>query len=250
MTSPVIPELLFVLFQKQVAGMKTKQKLVFLTGAGISAESGIRTFRASDGLWNGHRIEDVASRMGWGKSREKVLEFYNQRRAEVLAASPNAGHLACAELEKDFEVIVVTQNIDDLHERAGSTRVFHLHGEILKGQSSKNPNLVFPLDGPVIRIGDKSTDGSQVRPHVVWFEESVLRMKEATKAVREADVFIVCGTSLVVSPAAGLAQLPRPSAPLYLIDPTPPTLPDGNWTVIAEPASSGMQRLMRLLRGG
>ena len=227
-----------------------RKKLVFLTGAGISAESGIGTFRASDGLWNGYRIQDVASPMGWGKSREKVLEFYNQRRAEVIAASPNAGHLACAELEKDFEVTVVTQNIDDLHERAGSTRVFHLHGEILKGQSSKNPNLVFPLDGPAIRIGDKSPDGSQVRPHVVWFEESVLRMKEATKAAREADVFVVCGTSLVVSPAAGLAQLPRPSAPLYLIDPTPPTLPDGNWTVIAEPASSGMQRLMRLLRGG
>jgi len=233
----------------RLAAHKTakRNKLAFLTGAGISAESGIRTFRASDGLWNGYRIQDVASPMGWGKSREKVLEFYNQRRTEVLAASPNAGHLACAELEKDFEVTVSTQNIDDLHERAGSTRVFHLHGEILKGQSSRNPNLVFPLDGPLIRIGDKSPDGSQVRPHVVWFEESVLRMKEATKAAQEADVFVVCGTSLAVFPAAGLAQLPRPGTPLYLIDPSPPTLPDGNWTVIAEPASSGLRRLANIL---
>jgi NAD-dependent deacetylase len=227
-----------------------RKKLVFLTGAGISAESGIRTFRASDGLWNGHRIEDVATPRGWEKAPANVLAFYNQRRAEVLAASPNAGHLACAELEMDFEVTVVTQNIDDLHERADSPRVFHLHGEILKGQSSKNSNLVFPLEGPIIRIGDKSPDGSQVRPHVVWFEEPVLRMKEATKAARDADVFVVCGTSLAVFPAAGLAQLPRPGTPLYLIDPNPPTLPDGNWTVIAEPASSGVQRLMRLLRGG
>lgn len=228
--------------------MNAKRKLVFLTGAGISAESGIRTFRASDGLWNGHRIEDVASPMGWGKNREKVLNFYNQRRAEVLDAAPNAGHLACAELESDFEVTVVTQNIDDLHERAGSTRVIHLHGEILKGQSSKNPNLVFPLGGPIIRIGDKSPDGSQVRPHVVWFEEPVLRMKDATKAAREADAFVVCGTSLAVFPAAGLVLLPRPGTPLYLIDPNPLALPEGNWTVIAEPASSGMRRLLRSLR--
>lgn len=196
-----------------------KQRLVVFTGAGVSAESGLRTFRDSDGLWEEHRIEEVATPEAWTRDPVKVLRFYDQRRAQVIAASPNAAHRAIADLEALFEVDVVTQNIDDLHERAGSGRVLHLHGEILKARSTAEPSLITPINGPSLRLGDRCPLGSQLRPHIVWFGEEVPLLHEAAALVMQADRLLVVGTSLAVYPAAGLVHYARPDCAVYLVDP-------------------------------
>ena len=182
------------------------------------------------------------------KSRENVLEFYNQRRADVIAAKPNAAHLGLADLERDFDVTIVTQNVDDLHERAGSTNIIHLHGEIRKAQSSHNPNIVVPIEGANLNIGEKCPRGSQLRPHVVFFGENVLRYKEAEIATKSADFLVVIGTSLDVFPAANLVNLSRESARKFLIDPTPPDVIGDSWTIFAEPATAGVAVLTAQLR--
>lgn len=194
-----------------------RPRIVVFSGAGISAESGLRTFRDFDGYWHEYRIDEVATPEGFAANPALVLRFYNQRRHEVLAARPNAAHHAIAQLERDYEVTVVTQNIDDLHERAGSSNVIHVHGEIIKGQSSINADLVVPLAKPDIEPGDLAPDGSQLRPHVVWFGEPVLRLDEATEAIRSADKMLVVGTSLSVFPVAGLVREAPPHAEKVLI---------------------------------
>ncbi len=195
-----------------------KKQLVILTGAGISAESGLKTFRDSDGLWEQHRIEDVATPMAWQKDPALVLEFYNQRRKDVMAAKPNAAHFALAKLEDHFDVTVITQNIDDLHERGGSKRIIHLHGEILKSRSSVNDELLYDCQGE-IHIGEKCELGSQLRPHVVWFHEAVPMMEVASQATSRAEIFLVIGTSLQVYPAAGLINYAPYLSKKFLVDP-------------------------------
>ena len=194
-----------------------KKKLVVLSGAGISAESGLRTFRDSDGLWEGYNIEDVATPRAWRKDPGLVLEFYNYRRKNVLDAQPNAAHYGLADLEKDFDVTIITQNIDDLHERAGSSNVLHLHGEIFKMRSERNSSLIAEIKSD-IKLGDVAADGAQYRPHIVWFEEPVPKIEEAIPVVHNADIFVVAGTSLVVYPAAGLVNYIKPEVPFYIID--------------------------------
>lgn len=221
----------------------SKKKLVILTGAGISAESGLKTFRDSDGLWEGYNIEDVATPRAWRKDPQLVLDFYNFRRKNVLDAKPNAAHYGLAELEKDFDVTIITQNIDDLHERAGSTNILHLHGEILKMRSERDPELIYPVTGD-IRLGDKAEDGSQLRPHIVWFEEPVPMMEMAVPIVNRADLFVVVGTSLVVYPAAGLVNYTRQDIPLFVLDKKLPYLPDNGFlTCIEKPATEGISLL-------
>ena len=198
----------------------SKRRLVVFTGAGISAESGIRTFRDSGGLWEEHRVEDVATYEAWLKNREMVLDFYNQRRKQVMAAQPNAAHLFIAELQKRFDVQVVTQNVDDLHERAGSKKVLHLHGEIMKARSSIDPRLVYPLKEWELKMGMRCEKGSQLRPHIVWFGELVPEMDRAVPLVEKAELFVVIGTSLNVYPAAGLLNIVPSHVPAWLIDPS------------------------------
>jgi len=198
--------------------------IVVFTGAGISAESGLKTFRGEDGLWEGYRIEDVATPEAWRANPERVQHFYNLRRKSVLEAEPNAAHLALVELEKRYQVTIITQNIDDLHERAGSSKVLHLHGLITKSQSSINPNLVYPVAGSEISMGELCELRSQLRPHVVWFGEPVPAMTEATKICRQASIFIVIGTSLQVYPAAGLLDVVPCDAQRYVVDPRASTL--------------------------
>jgi NAD-dependent deacetylase len=202
--------------------MKEKQIVIF-SGAGMSAESGIATFRGSDGLWNGHRIEDVATPEAFQRNPEMVLEFYNLRRDNVREAQPNRGHQLIAELETGHEVQVITQNIDDLHERAGSSRVLHLHGEIMKGRGSRSSKTIVDLGSNNISMGDKAPDGTQLRPHVVWFGEAVPAMEEAISLVSDIDYFVVVGTSLVVYPAASLLQFTS-TREVVCIDPTIPEL--------------------------
>src|SRR5450432_265667 len=207
-----------------------KRKLVVLTGAGISAESGLKTFRDSDGLWNGYNIEDVATPRAWKKNKQLVLDFYNMRRKDVLDAKPNAAHYGLAELEKDFEVHIITQNIDDLHERAGSSNVLHLHGEIFK-------------------MRDTAEDGMQLRPHIVWFEEPVPMIEAAVPIVRNADILVVVGTSLVVYPAAGLVNYAPYSIPRYIVDKKIPyTVSVNNLTAIEKPATEGVKTLQVILQ--
>jgi len=194
-------------------------KIVVLTGAGISAESGLKTFRDSDGLWEQYRIEDVATPEAWQRNQQLVLEFYNQRRKQVLSAKPNAAHLALVDLENKFNVTVITQNIDDLHERAGSSKVLHLHGEIRKARSTIDPSLVYDLGERMINPGDKCEKGSQLRPHIVWFGELVPELENAIGIVGNADILLVIGTSLAVYPAASLVQYTKPHCRLYYIDP-------------------------------
>jgi NAD-dependent deacetylase len=191
--------------------------IVIFSGAGISAESGLATFRDSDGLWQKYDLRELASPQAWAKDRSLVLRFYNQRLKDVLAAEPNAAHQAIASLEDHFQVTVITQNIDDLHERAGSTRVIHLHGEIRKARSSLDRNLTYPMKNSGIAEGDKCEKGSQLRPHVVWFGEEILRFPEALEAVRAADIFVVVGTSLQVYPAAGLVNEAPDHADKFII---------------------------------
>jgi NAD-dependent deacetylase len=194
-----------------------KKKIVVLTGAGISAESGIQTFHDSVGLWEGYDVYQVASPRGWAKNPSLVLDFYNQRRKQILAAKPNEAHIGLAALEKYFEVIIITQNIDDLHERAGSTQVLHLHGEIRKMRSVLNPNNVFPIEGDM-HLGDTAADGGQLRPHIVWFEEPVPLIEKAIEIVCQADLFVLIGSSLAVYPAAGLINCAPLPIPKFIID--------------------------------
>ncbi len=193
-------------------------KIVVLSGAGISAPSGLATFRDSGGLWNEYRIEDVATPEGWRRHPEVVLDFYNQRRAQAALAQPNAGHRAIAELERRFEVFVVTQNVDDLHERAGSTRIIHLHGELTKVRSTVDPSLIYSIGNAPVHLGDRCERGSQLRPHIVWFGEEVPRYEEALEQVRDAGKLLVVGTSLSVYPAAGLAQYAPARAEKVIVD--------------------------------
>jgi len=227
-----------------------KKKLVVLTGAGISAESGLRTFRDSDGLWEGYDIYEVASPRGWIKDPKVVLDFYNMRRKDVANAKPNAAHLGLAELEKYFEVHIITQNIDDLHERAGSTHVLHLHGEIFKMRSVHDLTTIYAIKDD-INIGDLAPDGGQLRPHIVWFEEPVPMIEIAADMTSMADIFVVIGTSLVVYPAAGLVNYAPREIPKFIIDKNiPHTQSVAHLTAIEAGASEGMlilkERLMRL----
>lgn len=224
------------------------QKLVVLTGAGISADSGLKTFRDSGGLWEGHDVMQIASPEGWAADPELVLEFYNQRRKQALTANSNDAHLALAELEKDFDVTVITQNVDNLHEQAGSTNVIHLHGELSKVRSSVDESLVYELNGWELKLGDRCEKGSQLRPHIVWFGEPVPMMEEAIAHASQADVFLVVGTSLTVYPAAGLIHFVAPEVPKYLIDPkASSSLKIPNLSIIQKTASTGMKELKNIL---
>lgn len=197
----------------------TKKRIVVFTGAGVSADSGIATFRDSDGLWASYRIEDVCTPEALVHNRAQVVEFYNMRRREVLTKEPNAGHYAIAELEKYFDVKVITQNIDNLHERAGSTDVLHLHGEVTKLRSERNPNLIVPIEGWEQKLDAVAPDGALLRPHIVFFGESVPMFDEAVRVAQTADVMVVVGSSLAVYPAASLVRYVRPEVPVYLVDP-------------------------------
>lgn len=199
--------------------MPKKKKLVVFTGAGISAESGIKTFRDSGGLWEEHKVEDVATFDAWTRNQELVLEFYNQRRKQLISAKPNAAHLMVAELQKKFDVHVITQNVDNLHERAGSKQVLHLHGELMKVRSTVDPELIYELKTPVLKTGDLCEKGSQLRPHIVWFGEMVPEMERANNMAHQADLFVVIGTSLNVYPAAGVINFVPPYVPMWLLDP-------------------------------
>jgi NAD-dependent deacetylase len=224
-----------------------KEKIVVLTGAGISAESGLKTFRDSDGLWEGYNIEDVATPRAWVKNPQLVLDFYNERRKNVLAAIPNAAHIGLAALEKDYEVWIITQNIDDLHERAGSSRVLHLHGEILKMRSEDAPELIYEIRSDIL-MGHRAGDGAQLRPHIVWFEEPVPMIEKAVPLVAQADIFVVVGTSLAVYPAAGLLNYKRPGIPTYIIDKKIPyTSLLKNIIAIEKPATEGIADLVNML---
>ena len=225
-----------------------KKKIVVLTGAGISAESGLKTFRDSDGLWEGFEVTEVATPRAWRKNPSLVLDFYNMRRRDVAKAAPNAAHLGLAALEAEFDVHIITQNIDDLHERAGSTRVLHLHGEIFKMRSEHDETLVYDIREDIL-LGQHAEDGAQLRPHIVWFEEPVPMIEQAVPLVRSADIFIVVGTSLVVYPAAGLVDFTRPGTHTYIVDKKIPyTSGLDNLTVIELPASQGIAVLLEKLK--
>ncbi len=225
-----------------------KKKIVVLTGAGISAESGLKTFRDSDGLWNGFKVEDVATPRAFAKNPQMVLEFYNERRRDVAKAEPNAAHLALAALEEWYDVLIVTQNIDDLHERAGSTKVAHLHGEIFKMRSVKNEKLIYECRKD-IRLGDKATDGEQLRPYIVWFEEPVPMIDFAAQQMESAAIFVLVGTSLQVYPAAGLINYVPFDAPKYIVDKVIPAVDRyKNLIKLEGPATEGMQTLLHLLK--
>ena len=200
-----------------------KKKLVVLTGAGISAESGIKTFRDADGLWEGHNVMDVASPEGWHRDKELVLDFYNQRRRQLHEVKPNYGHIVLAELENDFDVHIITQNVDNLHEQAGSTKVLHLHGELLKVRSTKNEDYILDWQHDLV-IGDVDKNGNQLRPHIVWFGEMVPALEEAVNITEQADYVVVVGTSLQVYPAASLMHYAKPHIPVFNIDPRPASI--------------------------
>lgn len=220
------------------------KRLVVLTGAGISAESGLQTFRGSDGLWEGHAIEDVATPEAWERNPVLVQQFYNERRQSVLDAQPNAAHLALAELQSAFDVQIITQNIDDLHERAGSRSVLHLHGLITRSQSSRFPWLTYPLEGAEIKMGELCERGSQLRPHVVFFGEPVPMLEEAAEICQGADFFAVIGTTLLVYPAAGLVDYVPRGIPKFVIDPEIPNVRDSEFVRIQEPASTGILKMI------
>lgn len=229
-----------------------KKHLVVLSGAGVSAESGVPTFRDANGLWMGYDIQEVASIEGWRKNPERVLEFYNMRRRDAAAVKPNRAHEIIAELEEHFQVTVVTQNVDDLHERAGSTRVIHLHGELFKMHSeychdTSAPGALLPIRGD-IRLGDRAADGGQLRPFIVWFGEMVPAIPVAAQIMTRADVFVLIGSSLQVYPAAGLLDYVPPEAPKYIVDNNPPYIPNAsNFTVIKDSATRGMEKVKHLL---
>ena len=229
------------------------KKIVFLTGAGMSVESGLSTFRGGGGMWDEYPVEKVASIGGYIENPSLVIEFYNKRRKELLTVQPNEGHRLIAALEKDYQVTVVTQNVDDLHERAGSTNVIHLHGELMKATSSREPNNLnyvrtLSADNINIEIGDKAADGSQLRPYIVWFGEAVPMMDDAINELRNADIFVIIGTSLNVYPAAGLLNYAPAGVPVYLIDPNDVNVSQHRWlNFIKKGASEGMKELVSLL---
>jgi NAD-dependent deacetylase len=223
-----------------------KKKLVVLTGAGISAESGIKTFRDADGLWEGHNVMDVATPEGWQKNPELVLDFYNQRRRQLHEVQPNLGHRILAELEDNFDVYIITQNVDNLHEKAGSSNVLHLHGELLKVRSTKNKNYILDWETD-LNSSDVDDNGHQLRPHIVWFGEEVPALEKAMTIVQKADILIIIGTSLQVYPAAGLMNYANPNIPVYYIDPKPATIYDlpNDIKIIAKTGSEGMKTVRK-----
>lgn len=225
------------------------KKLVVLTGAGISAESGIPTFRDADGLWEGFDVMEVATPEGWRKNPALVLDFYNQRRKRALEVKPNLGHEILATLEDQFDVVIITQNVDNLHERAGSTQVIHLHGSLFESRSSVDESLIYPIEGWALNVGDKCSKGSQLRPNIVWFGEMVPLMEIAARHAAQADVFLVVGTSMAVYPAAGLINYVRFDVPKFLVDPKVPDLHSiPGVHAIAEKAGTGMEKVKTLLR--
>jgi len=228
----------------------SKKKLVVLTGAGMSAESGISTFRGAGGLWEKHPVEEVATPEGWRRNPQLVLDFYNQRRKQLLTVEPNAGHFALAEFEKYFDVQIITQNVDNLHERAGSTKVLHLHGELTKVRSTGPGEEIFDLspENYETHLGDKCPKGYQLRPHIVWFGEAVPEIENAINLAEQADVFLVIGTSLNVYPAAGLLHYVPRTTPVFLIDPNEVMAPQQHITVIKKGASEGLKELNELLK--
>ena len=235
-----------------------RKKITVLTGAGVSAESGISTFRDSDGLWENHNVEDVASIEGWYRNKALVLDFYNARRAQLADVRPNAAHLAIASLEEEYDVTVVTQNVDNLHERAGSTRVIHLHGELTKVRPENCCNesdgfseqTVFDIGSDAVHVGDLAPNGAQLRPHIVWFGEAVPKIEQAIDAVEAADIILVVGTSLQVYPAAGLYRYARMDAPIYIIDPKEVPVRDGRLKHIKDVATKGMDTFKNILKSG
>jgi NAD-dependent deacetylase len=222
--------------------LNIKKKLVVLTGAGVSAESGIKTFRDAGGLWEGHNVNDVATPEGWQRNPKMVLDFYNQRRKQLQEVQPNLGHQILAELEHDFEVSIITQNVDNLHEKAGSSAVLHLHGELLKVRSTANRNYILDWESD-LNSGDVDDKGNQLRPHIVWFGEEVPALEEAVTIVEKADILIIIGTSLQVYPAAGLMNFAKPNIPVYYIDPKPAQIYDSpnDIKIIAAIGSEGMK---------
>ncbi|MGB2996433.1 MAG: Sir2 family NAD-dependent protein deacetylase [Ferruginibacter sp.] len=221
--------------------------ITVLSGAGISAESGLKTFRDSNGLWMGHNFEDVATPQAFKKNPQQVLEFYNMRRRDVAAAKPNNAHTGLVKLEEKYQVTIITQNIDDLHERAGSTTVMHLHGEIFKMHSVANPSLHFEIKNE-IKVGDLAEDGSQLRPHIVWFGEAVPMMEKAIEIVNDCDILVIIGTSLQVYPAASLLQYAAPYLPKYIIDKKLPSVSGyHNLHAIEKPATEGVEELLTIL---
>ena len=232
-----------------------KKKIVVLTGAGVSAESGFATFRDSGGLWEKYNVEDVASIEGWYRNRKLVLEFYNERRAQLKDAVPNAAHLAIASLEKDYDVCVITQNVDNLHEKAGSTRIIHLHGELTKVRpehgiydNTGSEREVIDVGYDKVVLGDKSPNGVQLRPHIVFFGEAVPKIEAAIDVVSEADILLIVGTSLQVYPAAGLYRYARPDIPIYIIDPKDVPVHDARITHIRDVATKGMEKFIAELK--
>jgi len=225
-----------------------KKKIVVLTGAGVSAESGIKTFRDADGLWEGHDVMQVASPQGFAANPELVLDFYNQRRAQLDEVKPNSAHTALAELEKKYHVTIVTQNVDDLHERGGSTNIIHLHGELKKMRSTQRPDLIYDYEKP-IKIGDTCEEGFQLRPHIVWFGEAVPMLEAAATITMNAEILIIIGTSMQVYPAAGLIGYTDSHIPKYFIDPRPAIHASDypNLTIFAEKATSGVRRVVDIL---
>ena len=233
-----------------------KKNLVVLTGAGVSAESGVSTFRDSNGLWENHRVEDVASIEGWYRDPALVLDFYNARRTQLGTVKPNSAHYAIASLEDEWNVTIVTQNVDNLHERAGSTKIIHLHGELTKvhpencynDEDGFSEETVFDIGYDAIHIGDKAPNGAQLRPHIVWFGEAVPKIEQAVDAVEAADVLLIVGTSLQVYPAAGLYAFAKADTPIYIIDPADVRVRDGRVTHIKDVATSGMETFKNILK--
>ncbi len=224
-----------------------KKKIVIFSGAGMSAESGIQTFRDSNGLWENHAVEDVATPRAWKKNPELVLRFYNERRKNIREASPSDAHKEIALLEGDYDLEIITQNIDDLHERAGSSKVLHLHGEILKMRSEKEASLIYPILDD-IHLGDLAADGAQLRPHIVWFEEEVPMMETAIRRAIDADVFVVIGSSLVVYPAASILNYLPPHLPIFVIDKKVPKINRQNVIYIEKKATEGIIDLKEILK--
>ena len=235
-----------------------RKKITVLTGAGVSAESGISTFRDSDGLWENHNVEDVASIEGWYRNKALVLDFYNARRAQLPQVCPNAAHLAIASLEDEYDVTVVTQNVDNLHERAGSTRIIHLHGELTKVRPENCCNemdgfseeTVFDIGSDAIHVGDTAPNGAQLRPHIVWFGEAVPKIDAAIDAVEAADIVLIVGTSLQVYPAAGLYRYAKMETPIYIIDPNEVSVRDSRITHVKDVATKGMETFKNLIKSG
>ncbi|MDD2798622.1 MAG: NAD-dependent deacylase [Bacteroidales bacterium] len=226
------------------------KKLVILTGAGMSAESGISTFRDSGGLWENHRIEDVATPEGWKCNPQLVLDFYNTRRKQLLEVTPNAGHIGLADIQQQFDVQIITQNVDNLHERAGSTNVIHLHGELIKVRSDRFPELIYTLtpEKITIQLGEVCEKGAQLRPHIVWFGEAVPMIEEAQRIVQQADILVIIGTSMKVYPAASLINYVRSGVPIFLIDPNNVVVSNNeNLTTIRKSASDGVADLKEIL---